>query len=245
MTELDVPRTDRQPGVTVLPAQGETCAVVLVLHGGKANSYDPSDRTHLSSVRMKPFATELHREGAERGVAVWRLRYRVRGWNAPERSPALDAQWALEEIRRRHGDVPVILLGHSMGGRAAVHVLGDPSVTAMVALCPWLPDEPVAGARGKRILLAHAKVDRWTSTQETFRWAEQARPLAQSLTYVSVSGTGHFMLRRWRLWRDLATGFALGAVEHTRVDPSVGRIAANVLSEAAAGATRSPCSHGP
>lgn len=237
MTDVDAARTELHPGVTVLPAEGETRAVVLVLHGGKADSFDPSDRTHLSSVRMKPFATHVHKHGAQHGVAVWRVRYRVRGWNAPENSPARDAQWALEEVRRRHGDVPVILLGHSMGGRAAVHVLGDPSVTAMVALCPWLPDEPVAGALGKRIVIAHAQVDRWTSPKQTFQWAEQARPLAASLTYLRVRGTGHFMIRRWRLWRELATGFVLGAVEHIGVDPSTGRVATNALTQAAAGAT--------
>lgn len=228
---------DVRPGVVVLPAEGPTRAVVLVLHGGKATSLEPSDPKHLSSARLKPFAQAVHREGAKHGIAVWRVRYRVRGWNAPECSPVLDAQWALDEVRLRHGDIPVVLLGHSMGGRAAVHVLGDESVTAMVALCPWLPDEPTAGAAGKLIMIAHAAKDRWTSPKQTWEWAERARPLAEELTYVAVRGTGHFMLRRWGLWRDLAVAFTLRAVDHTLLDPSVGRATTNVLAEVAHGET--------
>jgi dienelactone hydrolase len=226
--------TALRPGIEVLPAKGTTRAVVLVLHGGKADSYEPSEEVHLSRRRVNPFARAVHREGAAAGVAVWKVRYRVRGWNGRDRSPAQDAQWALEEVRRRHGEVPVVLLGHSMGGRAAVHVLGDPSVIGMVALCPWLPHEPLEGARGKRVVIAHAVVDRWTSPRETLAWATAARPLASSLLYVGVRRTGHFMLRRSGLWTDLAVGFALTWLG---LDPSVGRATTKVLSEAAAGAT--------
>lgn len=231
---MTTPRTDLHPGVHVLPARGETRAVVLVLHGGKANSYEPSESKHLSSMRMKPFAAAVHDKGADDGIAVWRVKYRVRGWNAPELSPVADARWALEEVRRRHGDVPVVLLGHSMGGRTAVHVLGDASVIGMVALCPWLPHEPFGGADGKRVVIAHAQVDRWTSPAESLAWAEQARSVATSVSYLTVRGTGHFMLRRAGLWSDLATGFVLAMLD---TDPSTGRTATNVLGQAAAGAT--------
>lgn len=234
MTDLDSPRTQLEPGIDVHPATGETRAVVLVLHGGKADSFDKSEPNHLSSRRINPFVRDLHRKGAAHGVAVWKVRYRVRGWNAPAKSPAQDARWALEEVRRRHGDVPVVLMGHSMGGRAAVHVLDDPSVMGMVALCPWLPDEPTAGAAGKKVLIAHAAVDRWTSPRQSRAWADRAEQLASSLTYIRVDKTGHFMFRRAGLWTDLATGFSLSWLS---VHPSVGRAATNILQEAAAGAT--------
>ena len=231
MTEV---ATAQRPGVEVHAAIGTTRAVVLVLHGGKADSYDPSEAAHLSSRRINPFVRAVHEQGAADGVAVWKVRYRVRGWNGRDRSPAVDAQWALDEVRRRHGDVPVVLLGHSMGGRAAVHVLDDPSVVGMVALCPWLPDEPTEGARQKRVVIAHGVVDRWTSPSETRAWATAAAPLAASLLYVRVRRTGHFMLRRSGLWTDLSVGFTLSWLG---VDPSVGRTATNVMQQAAAGAT--------
>jgi len=226
--------TEQEPGVHVRPAKGPTRAVVVVLHGGKAQSLELSEPKHLSSRRMRPFARALQRAGAEHGVAVWSVRYRVRGWNGPEMSPVHDARWALEEVRREHGDVPVVLLGHSMGGRTAAHLLGDPSVVGAVLLAPWLPHEPTEGARGRGVLVVHGQVDRWTSPRETFAWAEQARRVARSVTYVQVRRTGHFMLRRAGLWTDLAVG---GCLRPLGLDPSVGRAASKVLSQAAAGAT--------
>jgi len=227
-----VTKTALHPGVEVHEAHGPTTGVVVVLHGGKADSYERSEPQHLSSRRVNPLVRALHRQGRKHGVAVWKVRYRVRGWNGRDRSPAQDAAWALEEVRRRHGDVPVVLVGHSMGGRAAVHVLGDASVIGAVLLCPWLPHEPVDGARDRRLLVAHGFVDRWTSPRETREWATAARPLARSLTYVRVRRTGHFMLRRAGLWSDLAVGPALTWLG---LDPSVGRAAAKVLAEAAQG----------
>jgi pimeloyl-ACP methyl ester carboxylesterase len=222
-----------QAAVDVHEAVGPTRAVVVVLHGGKAESFEQSEPTHLSSRRMNPFVRALHRQGKQHGVAVWKVRYRVRGWNGHEQSPVADARWALDEVRRRHGDVPVVLVGHSMGGRTAVHVLGDRSVIGAVLLCPWLPHEPTSGARGRRVLLAHGVVDRWTSPRETRRWADAARPEASALTYVRVRGTGHFMLRRAGLWTDLVVGPALTWLG---LDPSVGRTATKVLQQAATGA---------
>lgn len=223
-----------EPGVEVLPAEGTTRAVVLVLHGGKADSFEASEASHLSRRRLEPFAKALHRQGAASGVSVWQLRYRYRGWNGAHRNAAHDAQWALDEVRRRHGEVPVVLLGHSMGGRAAVHVLGDRSVVGMVALCPWLPNEPFQGAAGKKVAVVHAVGDRWTSARESRAWATAAAQLAASMLYVQVRHSGHFMLRRSGLWTDLATGLTLGLLG---VHPSVGRAATNVLSEASGGAT--------
>lgn len=228
-----VPVTRVHPGVHVRAADGQTRAVVLVLHGGKERSHEPSDPAHLSSRRMRPFARALHRQGNEHGIAVWSVRYRVRGWNGADVSPVRDAQWALEEVRGRHGDVPVVLVGHSMGGRAAVHVLGDRNVVAMVALAPWLPDEPVEVARGRAVLIAHGITDLWTSPSQSREWAEKARPAAASMTYVRVRRSGHFMFRRARLWTDLTVGFALRSLG---LDPSIGRVASNVLAEAATGA---------
>lgn len=188
-----------RPSVAVLPA-ADTRAVVLVLHGGMENSTEPSERTHTASLRMKPIARAVRREG----VAVWRVRYRVRGWNAPECSPVQDARWALDEVRRRHGSVPVVLLGHSMGGRTAVHVLGDRSVVGMVGLCPWLPSEPVDGALGKRIVVAHAVDDQTTSPAESLAWTMAAAPLATASRYIAVRGSNHAMVRRFAMWHRLA-----------------------------------------
>ena len=77
---------------------------------------------------MLPFARVLRSRGGRYGLVVWRLRYRYRGWNGEEASPLQDARWAVAEAGRLHPGLPVVLVGHSMGGRAAVHVAGEDGV---------------------------------------------------------------------------------------------------------------------
>jgi alpha-beta hydrolase superfamily lysophospholipase len=44
----------------------------------------------------------------------------VAGWNGVAADAHADVRWALDELRARHGDdVPVVLVGHSMGGLIA------------------------------------------------------------------------------------------------------------------------------
>ena len=199
------------PSVTVRRSRGRVRAVVLVLHGGMEHNLDPVGRFQPAALRMVPFARAMRLPGVE----VWQLRYRVRGWNDEQRSPVADAQWALEEVRRRHGALPVVLLGHSMGGRAAVNVLDDPSVVGLVALCPWLPTETADAAAGRRVVVAHAVDDTTTSPEQSLRWATSAAAVAASVSYVAVLGSGHSMLRRPRVWhrlaRDAVAGMLLGA----------------------------------
>ena len=152
------------PSVTVRAASGSVRAVALVLPGGKADSLDPTSHGQLTAVRMRPFAAALHRRGAALGLEVRSLRYRVRGWNGPQMSPVEDARWALDEIRAAYGAVPVALVGHSMGGRAAMRVAGASEVVSVVGLAPWLPaEDPVRQLAGRRVLIAHGALDFVTS----------------------------------------------------------------------------------
>jgi len=56
------------------------------------------------------------RAAGDSGTAVALLRNRYRGWNEPHADPVADARWALEEIERRCGEIPIVLVGHSMAG---------------------------------------------------------------------------------------------------------------------------------
>ena len=49
------------PNVEVHEPKATTRAVVVVLHGGKADSYERSEPRHLSSRRLDPFVHALHR----------------------------------------------------------------------------------------------------------------------------------------------------------------------------------------
>lgn len=196
----------------VLAPAGPVRGVALVLHGGKSQSRDPVQAHHLSPARMVPFAKDLHRAGRRHGLAVWILRNSVRGWNGADMSPLQDARWALQLVREQHPDVPVFLVGHSMGGRTALAAADDPQVAAVVALAPWLdPASPTAGVAGRRVLIVHGTLDRWTSPAASFAFAQRAAGSAAGMQYVSLSGAGHFMLRKVRLWHSLATGFVLKA----------------------------------
>ena len=200
------------PAVAVRPARGATSAVVLVLPGGRADSFELAHSRHLAGVRMRPFARSLHRRGRGKGVAVWQLRYRYRGWNGDEMSPVPDASWALDEVRRRHGDVPVVLVGHSMGGRTALRVAGDASVRGVVALAPWLFDtEPTQQLAGRAVLIAHGDADKVTSARVSRRYADRAARYT-TVRYVTVRRDMHAMLLRARTWHRLATTFTLSVL---------------------------------
>jgi alpha-beta hydrolase superfamily lysophospholipase len=202
------------PAVAVRRARGQTRAVVLLLYGGKAESHAPSRPWHLSGVRLRPFARAIARRAARTGVATWTLRYRVRGWNGAQESPVADARWALDEIRRRHGEVPVVVVGHSMGGRTALRVGDDPSVMGIVALAPWLPaGEPRARLRGRRLLVLHGTLDRWTDPRASAAYVEAARAEGVAASWVPMTGHGHFMLRGPRRWKRLTTEFVLDVLD--------------------------------
>lgn len=200
--------------VDVLPPDGNVTAVALVLGGGKAKSFDLTDPGQLTAVRMRPFARSLHRRGRAHGVAVWTVRYRYRGWNGRERSPVADVEWALAEVRRRHGDVPVVLVGHSMGGRTALAVAGDPLAKGVCALAPWTESgDPVAQLAGRTVLIVHGSIDAVTSPRASRSFARRAAQVAARVGYISLFGEMHAMVFRWSTWHRLATGFTLGVLE--------------------------------
>jgi hypothetical protein len=90
---------------------------------------------------------------------------------------------------------------------------------------------------GRRLLLAHGLRDHTTKPKASAAFARAAQGVAESATYVAVHGEGHALLRRARLWHDLATGFVLATV--CGVDPvdAVRADAAAVVTKALAGSS--------
>lgn len=217
------------PTLTIRPARGVTKAVVLVLHGGRVNSYEPVRARHLSPSRMIPFAKLLHRKGSRHGLSVWSLRNRVRGWNGEDRSPVQDARWALEKIREEHSSIPVYLVGHSMGGSVAIAVADDPLVKAIVSLAPWTDaDSPAEPVRDCKVLIIHGDKDKWTSAPSSQHFAERAVDLAQEIFYVRIHGAGHFMFDKIAIWHRLTAAYVMrqfGTDLQLSLEPRVTRLA--------------------
>jgi dienelactone hydrolase len=133
-----------------------------------------------------------------------------------------DAQWALDQVRAEHGDVPVVLVGHSLGGRTALRMAGDPSVVAVAALAPWLPDgEPVEQLAGCTVMIAHGTLDTITSPRASLEYARYAREITTRICRVEVAKERHAMLWRYRLWQSLVAGFVLGALGDGPMPPAV------------------------
>lgn len=200
--------------------------VALVLQGGRVHSRMRSRGRQLASLRMLPFARAIRRAG----VPAYRLRYRFRGWNGDGSTPdpVSDARWALDEIRRRHGDdVPIVLVGHSMGGRTALWVAGDAQVAGVVALAPWCEAaDPVDQLAGQDVLIAHGTRDRITSPAGSLGYARRAVAAGAGVRRLEVEGETHAMLRRPTFWDRLVADFV-----SARPDPSAGAPGPNPLQE--------------
>src|ERR1700691_6093455 len=184
-----------QPADDAFAAAGVRGAVV-VAHGGTEVSTEPVTPLDPAVLRMIPLALAIRHGLRGSGIAVSRPRYRVRGWNGDLASPVQDLRAVIDETVARFGAIPVVLIGHSMGARAAFRVAGHPAVTAVAGLAPWLPEgEPVAQLAGRRILLVHGTADEVTDPAETWAYAERARTVTR-VSAIEVHGGEHTMLRR-------------------------------------------------
>ncbi|MFC4783540.1 alpha/beta hydrolase [Nocardioides sp. MAHUQ-72] len=179
--------------------------VVVVLHGGASRPGRPAvSPTQLSVVRMVPVARRIARGGRGR-LVVLRLLNSYRGWDATH-TPLDDLAWALGRVRDRHGDLPVALVGHSLGGRAALLGGAERGVRSVVALNPWVYPSDHADLTGRRVLVVHGTEDR---VADPGRSATVARNLAGTaeVEYVEVPGARHAMLRRGGRFERLASAF--------------------------------------
>ncbi|MBA2561025.1 MAG: alpha/beta fold hydrolase [Propionibacteriales bacterium] len=198
-------------------------SAVLVLHGGREHATMATSPFQLSYLRMLDMYAGLRRQS--QSCAVYLLRYRVRGWNpghgVPD--PVLDARWALEQISARHGEVPVGLLGHSMGARVAFAVAGNPQVVGVCGLAPWLPQhEPLPPVRtGVRYVIAHGTSDRMTSPPLSKIYAMRLRAAGNQVARFEFEGGKHALLDQPVLWHQFAVRTTLGLVGDRALPPAI------------------------
>ncbi|WP_374971057.1 alpha/beta hydrolase [Terrabacter sp. BE26] len=199
--------------------------VALVLHGGAARRGSMRvSPAQLSVLRMVPIAARIAR--AVRGeAAVLRLLNSTRGWDATH-TPVDDVRWALGQVAERFGpDVPVTLVGHSLGGRAALLAAGEHSVVSAVALNPWVyPEEGRADVSGRRVLIVHGDDDRVAPARRSASVARNLARTAERVGYVTVSGGKHAMLRRHEVFEGLAAEFTAATLLGRDADGVVERV---------------------
>jgi pimeloyl-ACP methyl ester carboxylesterase len=191
-------------------------AAVLVLHGGASRG----DRmmvspTQLSVVRMIPTARAVARAGRGR-LAVYRLLNSYRGWDS-EHTPIADARWGMDRVREQYGDLPFGLVGHSLGGRAALLAGEHEGVEAVVALNPWVYPTDDADLSGRRVLFVHGSRDRIAAPA---RAETVARNLSRSadVEFVRIPEGKHGMLRHGREFDRRAADFTAESLL-TRAEP--------------------------
>lgn len=198
---------DHAPRLSFRGRDAQTEAVVLLLHGGEPHQLAPVRPFDVSVLRMRPFGRGMCRAGGGR-ITVATLRYAVRGWNGERESPLQDARWALDQIAERFGDLPVGLVGHSMGGRVALRMGDQERVRSVAALAPWIPPgEPIPSMAGRTVLLAHGTADTRTDPRQTFALAARFGVESVDVELVKFPGAHHSMLFPARPWHDLVAGF--------------------------------------
>ena len=189
-----------EPRLEARPADGATTAVALFCHGGTVASIEPPRERALSLVRMRAVEQFVSAAAGDRGLTTYVLRYRVAGWNGVAADAYADVRWSLERLRAEHGDVPVVLVGHSMGGRAALRAGGERQVSAICALAPWTPPgEPVAHLRDRTVAILHGRGDRWVPAALSAEFAARAQEAGAHVARFTVAG-GHSMIRRAIAW---------------------------------------------
>ncbi|MEJ7832029.1 MAG: alpha/beta fold hydrolase [Nocardioides sp.] len=219
---------DRTPRLieTLTPQQPE--GVVLVLHGGANREGNPMvSPTQLSVIRMIPVARRLARAGRGR-LAVFRLLNSHRGWDT-HTTPVDDVAWALRQLVERYAGVPVGLVGHSLGGRAALLAGGRHGVRSVVALNPWVYPTDTADLSGRRVLIVHGTADRIAQASRSEAVARRLGAFTE-VGYISIEGGKHAMLSHGADFEKAAAAFTtaalLGLDSAATESPAVARILA-------------------
>ena len=211
----------------------DAAAVVIVLHGGAVDGYEPNRPWSHNVARLVPFARALR--SVPGPLAVARVRFRFRGWNGDEQAPLVDARWALEQVRTAYPDRPVAVVGHSMGGRVALHLGEEPDVRLVVALAPWIERGDTRPGPSCRTVVIHGDRDVICGLMRSRRLVEGLQAEGRDASLIRVARGDHAMLIRARLWTQLVTGVvtgtfaeALGIADDGAAEPPSGVVGAAI-----------------
>lgn len=186
-------------------------AIALFVHGGDEDGDIRVWRLDPGYLRMLPFARDVERRSHGRiGAAV--LRLAVRGWNEPELPAVRDTEWALDRLNRRYPNLPIALVGHSMGGRVMLNLFNDDHVDAAVGLAPWITEEyQPAEYTSKPLTILHGRTDLTTSPKDSAAFVDGANAAGGHASFVSMPG-GHSMVRDALDWQRKTSQFLIDSL---------------------------------
>ncbi|MGH3358282.1 MAG: alpha/beta fold hydrolase, partial [Nocardioidaceae bacterium] len=90
--------------------------LVVLAHGGQEHSYELATDYRAPLLRMWPLAAAA--AAAAPAACVTLMRYRYRGWNGDNADAGADLRTVLERLPET--TERIVLVGHSMGGRAVM-----------------------------------------------------------------------------------------------------------------------------
>lgn len=188
MTSVPVPLT-LASGADARVTNGLRTQTVVFLGGGRE-----AEEPGTWSASNEWLVRRLARSFPELGFVE--VRYRVKSWRRLELCVE-DARAALLAAVEA-GAERIALVGFSMGGAVAVSAAGQPAVTTVLGLAPWLPDRlPLDPLAGRRFAVIHGSFDRslpWipgVTTASSRRGFERARRSTSDAKYTLIPGALH------------------------------------------------------
>jgi dienelactone hydrolase len=160
-------------------------AVVCVNGGGR------SEVPGTWSASVEWLVGRLSRQFAD--VRFGEVKYRVKSWRRLDLcvEDGLAALSALEPRR-------TLMLGFSMGGSVSVRLAREPSVSTVVGLAPWLPEQlDLSPLDGKRLAIIHGALDSplpfipGVTPNSSRRAFERAAARGIDATYTLIHGALH------------------------------------------------------
>jgi pimeloyl-ACP methyl ester carboxylesterase len=132
------------------------------------------------------------------GLGFGEVRYRVKSWRQLDLCIE-DTRAAIAEA----GGERTLLVGFSMGGAVAISAAGEPGVTGVLGLAPWIFDRlDLSPLAGKRLDVLHGSLDGWLPAVPGVRASlsrrgfERAQALGVPGSYTLIAGGVHGLALR-------------------------------------------------